>query len=90
MPIAPSVVNKTFEIPCSGEGIFVVINMELYDACIVYWDGTRYTKIVCSGTVSIYDITVQDGTATVIVSNDSGYYESTRVCFIPGDPLARS
>lgn len=87
MSIAPSVVNKTFKIPCSGEGIFVAINMELYDAYIVYWDGNRYTKIVSSGSVIIYDITVQDGTATVIVSNDSNYYESTRVCFIPGDPL---
>lgn len=90
MPImrGPSVVLKTFKIPCSGEGIFVVINMELYDACMVYWDGTRYTKIVSSGSITIYDITVQDGTATVVVSNDSGYYSSTRVCFIPGDPLA--
>lgn len=92
MPImrAPSAVNKTFKIPCSGEGIFVVINMELYDACIVYWDGTRYTKIVSDGSIVIYDITVQDGTATVIVSNDASYYSSTRVCFIPGDPLASS
>lgn len=90
MPImrAPSVVNKTFKIPCSGEGIFVGVNMELYDACIVYWDGTRYTKIVSGGSIVIDDITVQDGTATVMVLNDSGYYSSTRVCFIPGDPLA--
>lgn len=92
MPImrAPSVVKKTFKIPCSGDGIFVGINMELYDGCIVYWDGTSYTKIVSSGSVIIYDITVQDGTATVMVSNDSGYYSSTRVCFIPGDSLASS
>lgn len=88
MPIMPSVINKTFEIPCSGEGIFVVLNMELYDGCVIYWDGTHYTKIISSGMVGIYDITVQDGTATVIVTNDSGYYESTRVCFIPGNPLA--
>lgn len=88
MPFGPSIVIKTFKIPCSGEGIFVAINMELYDACIVYWDGTRYTKIVSSGSVIIDDVTVQDGTATVTVSNDSGYYSSTRVCFIPGDPLA--
>lgn len=93
MPITrafgPSVVNKTFEIPCSGEGIFVAVNMELYDGSIIYWDGTRYTKIITSG-VNIADMTVQDGTATVTVSNDSGYYSSTRVCFIPGDPLASS
>lgn len=88
MPIGPSAVNKTFEIPCSGEGIFVAINMELYDGCVVYWDGTRYTKIISNGTVTVYDITVQDGTASVTISNDSGYYSSTRVCFIPGDPLA--
>mgnify|MGYP004562083685 CR=1 FL=1 len=90
MPIGPSVVYKTFKIPCSGEGIFVVVNMELYDACIVYWDGNRYTKIVSSSSVNVADMTVQDGTATVTVSNDSGYYSSTRVCFIPGDPLASS
>lgn len=90
MPImrGPSIVFKTFKIPCSGEGIFVSINMELYDACMVYWDGTRLTKIVSSGSITVDDVTVQDGTATVIVSNDSGYYSSTRVCFIPGDPLA--
>lgn len=91
MPImrAPSGSNKTFRIPCSGEGIFVAVNIELYDACIVYWDGNRYTKIVSNGSVVINDITVQDGTATVMVLNDPGSYaSSTRVCFIPGDPLA--
>ena len=94
MPIMRAVggSNKTFKIPCSGEGIFVVVNTRLGgsgDANVSYWNGTSMTTLRSGIGISISSITVQDGIATVIVSNGmGGYDEQTRVCFIPGDPLA--
>ena len=94
MPImrAPSGSYKTFKIPCSGEGIFVVVNTLLSgsgDATVSYWNGTSMGTLRTGTDIDISSITVQNGTATVIVYNLSGGYDpSTRVCFIPGDPLA--
>ena len=93
MPImrAPSGSNKTFKVPCSGEGIFAAVNTILNDGTgsIVYWNGTSMKNLSSDLSYKISSITVQDGIATVIVLNDSGSYDaSTRVCFIPGDPLA--
>ena len=93
MPImrAPSGSNKTFKIPCSGEGIFVAVNTILNDGDIAYWNGTSVKHLTNNSAYRISSITVQDGIATVIVFNSSGSYDSsTRVCFIPGDPLARN
>ena len=90
MPImrAPSSSNKTFKIPCSGEGIFVAVNTILNAGDIAYWNGTSVHRLVFDTSFSISSITVQDGIATVIVHNSSGSYDSsTRVCFIPGNPL---
>lgn len=89
MPImrGPSASNKTFKVPCSGEGIFVVVNLETEAGNLAYWNGTR-AIVLARGAISILTITVQNGVATVIVANDSGYNSSLRVCFIPGDPLA--
>lgn len=90
MPImrAPSNSNKTFKIPCSGEGIFVAVNTSLNTGSAAYWNGTSMA-IMIRDDLKISSITVQDGIATIIVYNDSGSYDSsTRVCFIPGDPLA--
>ena len=92
MPImrAPSGSHKTFKIPCSGEGIFVAVNTilsggEIYAA---YWNGTSVQNLMNNISFNISSITVQDGIATVIVYNGSGSYDSsTRVCFIPGNPL---
>jgi hypothetical protein len=89
MPImrGPSASNKTFKVPCSGEGIFVVVNLESKMGNLTYWNGTS-AIVLSRGSLSISTITVQNGVATVIVINDSGYNSSLRVCFIPGDPLA--
>lgn len=92
MPImrkGPSISNKTFKIPCSGEGIFVAVNTTLRDGSIAYWNGTSILSMLSGSYCQIKSITVQDGVATVVVFNFSGANdESTRVCFIPGDPLA--
>ena len=94
MPImrAPSGSYKTFKIPCSGEGIFVAVNTLVATHGVVsvaYWNGTSMTALTLTNSgLNITSITVQDGIATVIVLNDISNYESTRVCFIPGDPLA--
>ena len=92
MPImrAGSISLKTFKIPCSGEGIFVTVNTILSGGTsyIVYWNGTSVQHLTHDTNFKISSITVQDGIATVIVSNSSGAYDSsTRVCFIPGNPL---
>lgn len=90
MPImrAPSGSNKTFKIPCSGEGIFVAVNTNLIGGGVAYWNGTSMIRLTTSDGY-IQNITVQDGIATVIVIDSVGTYgESYRVCFIPGDPLA--
>ena len=93
MPImrAPSGSLKSFKIPCSGEGIFVAVNTALGNnegGVVVYWNETSMSKLT-TGYLNITSITVQDGIATVVVFNDTGSYDSsTRVCFIPGDPLA--
>lgn len=93
MPImrAPSGSSKTFKVPCSGEGIFVAVNTALGNnegGSVAYWNGTSMRRLT-SGYLNITSITVQDGIATVAVLNDTGSYNSsTRVCFIPGDPLA--
>lgn len=93
MPImrAPSGSSKTFKIPCSGEGIFVSVNTILSNGVgsIVYWNGTSMSLMAYDSNCKIISITVQDGVATVVVDNASGSYnESTRVCFISGNPLA--
>ena len=92
MPImrASSGSHKTFKIPCSGEGIFVVVNTILSGgvSCIAYWNGTSVQDLTNNFDFKISSITVQDGIATVIVYSASGSYDSsTRVCFIPGNPL---
>ena len=92
MPImrAPSGSYKTFKIPCSGEGIFVTVNTILSNgvSCTAYWNGTSMQDLTHDTTFRISSITVQDGIATVIVYNASGSEDSsTRVCFIPGNPL---
>ena len=92
MPImrASSESYKTFKIPCSGEGIFVVVNTILSggESYITYWNGTSMQHLMNNTGFEISSITVQDGIATVIVSNSSGAHDSsTRVCFIPGNPL---
>lgn len=89
MPImrAPSSSNKTFKIPCSGEGIFVAVNTSYISGSVVYWNGTSMTMLA-RGATSISSITVQNGIASVVVNHDGGYDTSIRVCFIPGDPLA--
>lgn len=83
--------RKTFKVPCSGEGIFVAANIlksSTGGGAVAYWNGTRMESLTY-GNFVIGSITVQDGIATVVVSNDTGSYDaSTRVCFIPGDPLA--
>lgn len=92
MPIiGPSDSEKTFKIPCSGEGIFVSVNTIVSggSGSVAYWNGTSMHLLAHDYNSRITSITVQDGVATVIVSNASGLYdESTRVCFIPGNPLA--
>ena len=95
MPImrAPSSSNKTFKIPCSGEGIFVAVNTILSggEGYIAYWNGTSMQHLMNNESFIISSITVQDGIATVIVYNSSGSYDSsTRVCFITGNPLTRN
>ena len=93
MPIArirPSGTEKTFKIPCSGEGIFVSVNQGYSDGAgsVIYWNGTEMKIMTRSLNCDIKRITVQEGVATVIVSNSTGNYdESARVCFIPGNPL---
>ena len=92
MPImrAPSGSYKTFKIPCSGEGIFVTVNTILSggQSCTAYWNGTSVQNLTHDENFRISSITVQDGIATVIVYNSSGADDSsTRVCFIPGNPL---
>ena len=92
MPImrAPSTSIKTFKIPCSGEGIFVSVNtlLELGAASVADWNGNSMQLLINSNNCTITSITVQDGVATVMVTNESGSYnESARVCFIPGNPL---
>lgn len=93
MPImrAPSGSTKTFKIPCSGEGIFVVVNMLAANGggSMAYWNGTSMKLITTDAYCEIESITVQDGMATVVVYNSIGYCDSSaRVCFIPGNPLA--
>lgn len=93
MPImrAPSGSSKTFKIPCSGEGIFVVVNPIINDGVgsVAYWNGTSMRLMAYDNNCKITNITVQDSVATIIVDNVSGSYdESARVCFIPGNPLA--
>ena len=92
MPImrAPSSSYKTFKIHCSGEGIFVAVNTisNGRTSDIVYWNGTSVQHLTYDTDFRISSITVQDGIATVIVYNASGSEDSsTRVCFIPGNPL---
>lgn len=87
----PSGSEKTFKIPCSGEGIFVSANMMLNDGAgsVAYWNGTSMKLMGFDTYCKIISITVQNGVATVVVRNESGSYdEPTRVCFIPGNPLA--
>lgn len=90
MPImrGPSGARKTFKIPCSGEGIFLVINNSLNAAAAGYWNGTSMTALTHSS-FFIRDIIVQDGIATVTVLDDTGSSSlPARACFIPGNPLA--
>lgn len=92
MPImrAPSGSYKTFKIPCSGEGIFVAVNIlaNSGDSYTAYWNGTSVQPLTDSSSFQISSITVQDGIATVIVFSFSQVdYSSPRVCFIPGNPL---
>ena len=92
MPImrASSASYKTFKIPCSGEGIFVAVNIfsNSGESYTTYWDGTREQPLTETTSLKISSITVQDGIATVIVfSFSGGDYSSLRVCFIPGNPL---
>lgn len=90
MPIMRAVgaSKKTFKVPCSGKGIFVAVNTSIGTGSVAYWNGTR-TQSLTSSSLIISSITVQDGIATVIVTNQAGgSNSSTRVCFIPGDPLA--
>ena len=92
MPImrAPSYSYKTFKIPCSGEGIFVIVNVILSggEGYTAYWNGSSVQHLTKDTYLKISSITVQDGIATVIVSNSTGSHDSsTRVCFIPGNPL---
>ena len=87
---APSGSEKAFEIPCSGEGIFVAINQMVSGGAgsIAYWNGTSRDMVVNDSNCQISNITVRDGMATVMVYNDDGSYDSSaRVCFIPGNPL---
>ena len=92
MPImraGPSGSKKTFKIPCSGEGIFVAVNKTTSSGSVAYWNGTSMILMASESYCKITSITVQDGVATVIVTNTSGANDKTaRVCFIPGDPLA--
>lgn len=91
MLFGPSGSSKTFKIPCSGEGIFVSVNIILSGGVesVAYWNGTSMKLLGSDSNCKITSITVQDGVATIIVSNISGSDdESTRVCFIPGNPLA--
>lgn len=56
---------------------------------VAYWNGTSMELMAKIDDCYIESITVQDGVATVVVTNASGFYaESARVCFIPGNPLA--
>lgn len=89
MPImrGPSGATTAFKIPCSGEGIFVVVNTKLNCGGVAYWDGTSMQRLTI-GDGYIQNITVQDGIATVIVVDSFGAYGGYRVCFIPGNPLA--
>lgn len=80
---------KHFKIPCSGEGIFVAVNTRGNSGYVVYWNGTNYINLASGGAVVITIITVQDGVASVTVNTLEGIdAKVTRVCFIPGDPLA--
>ena len=93
MPImrGPSVTTKTFKVPCSGEGVFVSVNLIVHNGAgsVAYWNGTSMKLLIYSSDCKISSITVQDGMATVIVSNTIGSdASSARVCFIPGNPLA--
>ena len=86
----PSGSEKTFKIPCSGEGIFVSTNMITNQGAgsVAYWNGTSMKLMGYDTYCKIISITVQNGVATVIVRNESGADdESARVCFIPGNPL---
>ena len=90
MPImrAPAETTKTFKVPCSGEGIFVAINLEIKLGSLKYWNGTSMETLDDDGNLRISSIIVQYGVATVVVSNLTGSYDSsTRVCFIPGNPV---
>ena len=81
---------KTFKIPCSGEGIFVIVNTIIRGGVgyTAYWNGSSVHELTKDTYLKISSITVQDGIATVIVSNSTVSYDSsTRVCFIPGNPL---
>ena len=92
MPImrGPSGATTAFMIPCSGEGIFVIVNTKLNVGGVAYWDGTSMLRLTI-GDGYIHDITVQDGIATVTTIDSVGYYgEFYRICFIPGNPLASS
>lgn len=89
MPImrGPSASFKTFKVPCSGEGVFVAVNLESNSGNLAYWNGTSAIQLSRGGLL-ITTITVQNGVATVTVTNDVGHNSSIRVCFIPGNPLA--
>lgn len=92
MAFAPSGSTKTFKIPCSGEGVFVAINQmsNSTKGTTAYWNGTSMEWSENLG-IHITSITVQDSVATVTVFSDIGDVdELTRVCFIPGNPLASS
>lgn len=82
--------NKTFEIPCHGEGTFIVVNTRNEGGCVAYWDGTDQIDLAYGNYFGINRIRIEEtGVATLSVSvPDDSYIEFTRVCFIPGDPLA--
>lgn len=80
--------NKSFEIPYSGEGTFIVVNTRSKGGCMAYWDGTDYINLAGGNYFNINAIRIEDGVAILLVSvKDDSYIEFTRACFIPGNPL---
>ena len=85
-----------FNVPCSGDGTFILLIHDVNAQCRYIEGVTRYSngvqmQYLSAGYYSEISITVDNNIANVKVYGEKSTEETLffRCCFIPGDPFAR-